>query len=119
MVNFISHLLWSDCKKCWSCFNQDLSQKYVFDKKLLWDQQSSEGGNLNRRAKIKYTLSSLDNFSNVFFFQFQVELPILSNAECTNLILAGGFENEIRPFEVCAGFASGQKDTCGVNKIIF
>jgi hypothetical protein len=59
----------------------------------------------------------MNNFSNIFFSQFQVELPILSNAECTNLILAGGFENEIKPFEVCAGFASGQKDTCGVNNI--
>jgi hypothetical protein len=59
----------------------------------------------------------LNNFCNVFFYQFQVELPILSNAECTNLILAGGFENEIKPFEVCAGFASGQKDTCRVNNI--
>jgi hypothetical protein len=47
---------------------------------------------------------------------FQVSVPILSNFECENLFLRGGYIRPIPDNFLCAGFAAGGSDTCQVTE---
>lgn len=44
----------------------------------------------------------------------EVEVPIIENGECQEMLFKQGYDKIILPSSMCAGFEEGEKDACEV-----